>query len=177
MITGNDIVGGSIWSFGAERLTIRGNQVHGLRWGPSLDIVGGSDHEITDNDLFDDMQPMRLTGVSRATVADNRGRGRWWGIHLRGCTKVVVRANTVEHTARAVCVEGGRDNRVEGNRAFRCDTGVLVEQGAVGTVISGNELERCRVGLLLWEQEGSTLTGNVITGSRHHDVVTRDDQP
>lgn len=173
VIEGNEIAGGNVWSFGADRLTLRSNRVHGLRWGPSLDVIGGFGHVIEDNDLFDDLLPIRLTGVTGATVRANRCRGRWWGILVRQSSAVTVADNEISRTARAVCIEGGRDHVVSGNRAFRCDTGVLVEQGASNTLVEGNTLERCRVGLLRWDEEATVLRDNTITGSRDHDIVTK----
>ena len=177
VLEGNEIAGGNVWSFGADQLTVRANRVHGLRWGPSLDVIGGSGHVIEDNDLFDDLLPIRLTGVTGGVVRANRCRGRWWGILVRHSSGVTVADNEITRTARAVCIEGGRDQAVTGNRAFRCDTGVLVEQGATHTVVEVNVLERCRVGILLWDEDATILRDNAITASRDHDVITKSGVP
>ncbi len=69
-------------------------------------------------------------------------------------------------------VNKGSDNRVVANVAERCDTGVLVEQGAVGTEITANRLDRCRVAVLLWNSPDTDQTANTVTGSRDHDLVS-----
>ena len=52
---------------------------------------------------------------------------------------------------RAQCIEGGARNTVTGNRARRCDSSVLVEQGAVDTLVQDNVAADCRVDTLVWE--------------------------
>jgi hypothetical protein len=52
---------------------------------------------------------------------------------------------------RAQCVEGGFGNTVADNLAHRCDSSVLVEQGARDTEIRNNRAEGCRIDTLVWE--------------------------
>jgi hypothetical protein len=52
---------------------------------------------------------------------------------------------------RAQCVEGGSENTVAGNRARRCDSSVLVEQGAADTELRDNRADDCRIDTLVWE--------------------------
>jgi parallel beta-helix repeat protein len=151
VIEGNEIAGGNLWAFGCEEATIRGNRQHGLRWGVGLDLVGGAGHVVEGNDVSDDLCAVRLTGASASRVAANRVRTRWWGIHLRQSTGCTSTGNRVERTMRAQCVEGGSDNTVTGNTAVRCDSSVLVEQGAQGTTIADNVADDCRLDTLVWE--------------------------
>jgi alpha-L-fucosidase len=151
VIENNEITGGNLWAFGCNEITIRGNRQHGLRWGVGLDVIGGEGHVIEDNDVSDDLCGIRLTGASAGRVSGNRLRTRWWGIHLRSCTDCVSRDNEVDRTMRAQCVEGGAQNTVAGNVARRCDSSVLVEQGARDTVLADNRAEDCRLDTLVWE--------------------------
>ena len=52
---------------------------------------------------------------------------------------------------RAQCVEGGFGNTVAENVAHRCDSSVLVEQGARDTVVRDNRADDCRIDTLVWE--------------------------
>ncbi len=150
-IVGNEIEGGNLWAFGCNEITIRANRQQGLRWGVGLDLIGGSGHVIEDNDVSDDLCGIRLTGASSSRVAANRLQTRWWGVHLRGCTDCESTDNQVERTMRAQCVEGGSQNTVAGNRAHRCDSSVLVEQGAADTELRDNTADDCRIDTLVWE--------------------------
>ena len=151
-IVGNEIDGGNLWAFGCNEITVRGNRQHGIRWGVGLDLIGGSGHVIEDNDVSDDLCGIRLTGVdANRGWSGNRVRTRWWGVHLRSCTGCESRDNEVERTMRAQCVEGGAGNTVAGNTARRCDSSVLVEQGAQDTIIRDNQADDCRVDTLVWE--------------------------
>ncbi len=150
-VVGNEIVGGNVWAFGCERVELRDNRQRGLRWGVGLDLIGGSGHVVEGNDVSDDLCAIRLTGASDSRVAANRIRTRWWGVNLRGCTACTSADNDVERTMRAQCVEGGVRNAVAGNRAHRCDSSVLVEQGAVDTLVRDNVAADCRIDTLVWE--------------------------
>ena len=152
VIEDNEIDGGNVWAFGCNEVTIRRNRQHGLRWGVGLDLIGGSGHVITDNDVGDDLCGIRLTGASGSRVSGNRVRTRWWGVHLRDLHRVCEhRAMSVDRTMRAQCVEGGSHNTVAENVARRCDSSVLVEQGARDTVLRSNHAEDCRLDTLVWE--------------------------
>ncbi|MCZ7534656.1 MAG: right-handed parallel beta-helix repeat-containing protein [Acidimicrobiia bacterium] len=74
----------------------------------------------------------------------------------------MVRGNEARRTMRGIGVEGGSGTTVEGNTAFRCDTGALIERGATGTRVSGNRFERCRIGVLTWDDEATVVAGNEI---------------
>ena len=72
------------------------------------------------------------------------------GVHA-DCTECASTANVVDRTMRAQCVEGGSNNTVAENVAHRCDSSVLVEQGARDTVLRDNEADDCRLDTLVWE--------------------------
>jgi alpha-L-fucosidase len=150
-IVGNEIDGGNLWAFGCTEITIRSNRQHGLRWGVGLDLIGGTGHVIEDNDVGDDLCGIRLTGATDSRVSGNRLRTRWWGVHLRSSTGCESSDNQVSRTMRAQCVEGGAENTIASNTARRCDSSVLVEQGARDTVLRDNRADDCRVDTLMWE--------------------------
>jgi hypothetical protein len=70
---------------------------------------------------------------------------------LRDSTSCESRGNEVTRTMRAQCVEGGFGNTVVGNVAHRCDSSVLVEQGARDTEVRDNRADDCRIDTLVWE--------------------------
>jgi parallel beta-helix repeat protein len=150
-IIGNEIDGGNLWAFGCNEIVVRSNRQHGIRWGVGLDLIGGSGHVVEDNDVSDDLCGIRLTGATDSSVTANRLRTRWWGVHLRGCASCESRANHVDRTMRAQCVEAGAQNTIAGNTARRCDSSVLVELGARDTVVKDNHADDCRVDTLVWE--------------------------
>lgn len=171
----NDVARGNLWLLGATACVVTRNRQRGLRWGTGIDVSGGADHVIEGNRVGDDLCGIRLHRTATSRVETNHVGARWWGVQLRHASGTLVLANRVERTMRATCVEGGDDTLVEANTAWRCDSGVLVEQGATRTTIGGNTFERCRVGILVWGASGTELVGNVITASRDHDLVTRPD--
>ncbi|MGZ6974881.1 MAG: alpha-L-fucosidase [Acidimicrobiia bacterium] len=150
-IIGNEIDGGNLWAFGCDAITVRSNRQHGLRWGVGLDLIGGADHVVEDNDVSDDLCGIRLTGCTGSRVSANRLRTRWWGVHLRSSSECSSRDNQVDRTMRAQCVEGGTHNTIAGNLARRCDSSVLVEQDATNTVLGDNRADDCRIDTLVWE--------------------------
>jgi nitrous oxidase accessory protein NosD len=72
---------------------------------------------------------------------------------------------------RAFTVSGGTGNELAANVADGTDTGVLVEDGAAATVVTGNHLTGCRVAVLTWDDRGSVVDGNLVTGTREHERV------
>jgi alpha-L-fucosidase len=150
-ILDNEIRGGNLWAFGCQDVTVRGNRQSGIRWGTGIDVIGGTGHVVEGNDLADDLCAVRLTGVTHSRVIGNRVRTRWWGIHLRDSTSCESRGNEVTRTMRAQCVEGGFGNTVAENVAHRCDSSVLVEQGARDTEVRNNLADDCRIDTLVWE--------------------------
>ena len=73
---------------------------------------------------------------------------------------------------RAVSVEGGSGNRIEKHLAEHCDSGAVVEGGAVGTVIADSWLHDCRIGVFTWGTEVE-LENTAIGEVREHEIVTQ----
>jgi nitrous oxidase accessory protein NosD len=170
-IEGNVVAGGNIVLDGTSGATVTGNFQHGLRWGVGIEVVGGTDATVEQNECHDDLCAIRVAGSAGGRVEHNRIETRWFAVHVRDATGVTVRRNRIARTMRAVSIEGGRDHLVELNTVERCDTGVLLERGATATRVSENWLHGCRVGILAWDDQGSILTGNAISEPREHAVV------
>jgi nitrous oxidase accessory protein NosD len=170
-VEANVVSGGNIALDGVTDAVVSGNYQHGLRWGVGIEVTGGRDVIVEQNECHDDLCAIRVTGSAGGIVERNRIVTRWFGVHVRDATGVTVRRNQIARTMRAVSVEGGRDHLVESNLAERCDTGVLLERDATGTRMLENWLHGCRVGILAWDDVGSILTGNAISEPREHAVV------
>lgn len=170
-IEGNVVAGGNVVLDGTTDATVTGNYQHGLRWGVGIEIIGGADATVEQNECHDDLCAIRIAGSTGGCVAQNRIKTRWFAIHVRDATGVTVRRNRVARTMRAVSIEGGRDHVVELNTVERCDTGVVLERDATATRVSENWLHGCRVGILAWDDRGSVLSGNAISEPRQHAVV------
>ncbi len=172
VVARNVIAGGKVWCAGANRVTIRGNYQHGLRWGAGIECSGGVGHVIADNELRDDLCAIRCTDTTNARIERNRYETRWFGIHVvNACATEIVR-NQAHRTMRAVNVEGGRDNRVDRQLAESCDTGVVVEGGAETTRVEHSWLHDCRVGVLVWGASGVALDDLAVSEPRDHAIVT-----
>ena len=136
-------------------------------------IGGGADHVVRDNECRDDLCAIRLANTDRARVDQNRVETRWWGIHLLDARESVVRSNQAWHTMRAIDVEGSgaRGNVIERQLAEHCDTGAVIERGAIGTRIIDSWFHDCRVGLLVWEAGAVDVSASAISAPRDHAVV------
>ncbi len=167
----NEVRRGNIASLGGERVRFTGNRQSGLRWGAGVDIADGQGHRVDANVIDGDLCGVRIRRATDVRVTGNLCTTRWWGIEIDGVVDGEVTGNRIVRAMRAVNVNKGAGNRVVANVAQRCDTGVLVEQGAEGTEISANRLDRCRVAVLLWSSPTTEQRDNSITGSRHHDLV------
>ena len=170
-IEANIVAGGNVALDGVSSTLVAANFQHGLRWGVGIEVVGGNDVTVEQNECHDDLCAIRVAGSVGARVERNRIETRWFGVHLRDATVATVRRNRIARTMRAVSVEGGRDNVVEYNLVERCDTGVLLEGGAAATDVRENWLHGCRVGILAWDDGGARLSGNAVSESREHAVV------
>jgi nitrous oxidase accessory protein NosD len=170
-IDANVVAGGNIALDGASDSVVSANYQHGLRWGVGIEVTGGERVTVEHNECHDDLCAIRIANASGARVERNRIRTRWFAVHVRDSVGAIVRRNQIARTMRAVSIEGGSDHLVEHNLAERCDTGVLLERGAMATHVSENWLHGCRVGILAWEAVGSHLTGNAISEPRHHAIV------
>jgi nitrous oxidase accessory protein NosD len=168
----NDVQRGNIASLGGEAVRVTGNRQSGLRWGAGIDINDGSGHRVDANVLDGDLCGIRIRRAEDVRVSGNQCTTRWWGIQLDDVREGEVSGNRVLRAMRAVNVGRGADNRIAANVAERCDSGVLVEQGAASTEVTANRLDRCRVAILLWNSPDTEMSANTITGSRHHDLIT-----
>jgi len=171
-IAWNDVRRGNIASLGGQAVRITGNRQSGLRWGAGVDLNDGEGHRIDANTISGDLCGVRIRRATDVRVTGNHCTTRWWGIELDGVHEGEVSGNRVVRAMRAVNVNKGADNRVVANVAERCDTGVLVEQGAEATELTANRLDRCRVAVLLWDSPDTEQSANTVTGSRDHDLVT-----
>lgn len=145
---------------GATRVTVSRCRLTGMRWDVGVDAVGGFGHLVESCELLHHLCAVRLTDTLDATVRGNHIEARWWGVHLVGADATHVRGNSVVRTMRAVDVDGGTGAEVSGNAVSDGDSGCVVERGAVGTTISGNRWERCRIGLLAWDAGAITHADN-----------------
>jgi alpha-L-fucosidase len=171
-IAWNDVQRGNIASLGGQAVRITGNRQSGLRWGAGIDINDGSGHRIDANNVDGDLCGIRVRRATDVRIAGNHCATRWWGIELTSVDDGEVSGNRIVRSMRAVNVNKGSNNRVVANVAERCDTGVLVEQGAEATELTANRRDRCRVAVLLWNSADTEQSANTVTGSRDHDLVT-----
>ncbi len=174
IVRGNDativsLIGIGILSTG-ERLTVERCALKGMRWDVGIDITAGTGHRIIRNEIVEHLCGVRLTDASASVVSDNRIEGRWWAVHLARCDHVEVADNTIHHTMRAVDVDGGNGSVVTGNWVADGDSGALVAFGATDTAVIDNHVERCRIGLLLWDAPTTRVGPNTFV-DLHEDVA------
>lgn len=163
----NTVAGGAIRSSAAERVTVTGNRVLEAAdhptgappTGTGISISGGTEHRVDANTVSGVDTGIRLTGTRDATVSSNAARAERWAIHLVDCNGGDVSGNQCRG-GRGVTLTGGEENHVMVNVADGTGTGLLLERGAGGTVASGNQFLRCRVGILSWSHHASALDGN-----------------
>jgi alpha-L-fucosidase len=170
-ITGNVIASGKVWLMGTNACEVHANFQHGLRWGVGIEVQGGDAHIISENELRDDLCAIKCVGTTGARVERNHYETRWVGIHLLDATDSTLYRNRAAHTMRAVNVEGGRANRVEKQLAERCDSGVMIEGAAAGTVVTECWLHDCRVGVMVWGAGDAELANVAVSAARDHAVV------
>jgi parallel beta-helix repeat protein len=144
-------------------VTVRGNFQSGLRWGVGIEIDGGANHVVTENECYDSMCAVRLASTTNCEVSRNRYETRWFGIHLLNTERTKLYRNRAEHTMRAVGIEGGNDVVVEKQHAERCDSGVIVERGATNVRIHDSWFHDCRLGVLCWEAEDAAVTDTALS--------------
>jgi alpha-L-fucosidase len=171
-VVANDVIaGGKVWCMGADRVTVRGNYQYGLRWGAGIEVNGGDGHLIEYNECRDDLCAIRCTSTAHVDIKGNRYETRWFGIYLLDARDTCASRNQAWHTMRAVDIEGGRDNRIDTQLAERCDSGVVVEGGADGTLVTDSWLHDCRLGLLVWGAARCDVRNVAITAPRDHAIV------
>ena len=172
LIAGNVIAGGKVWLMGTTGCEVRANYQHGLRWGAGIEVQGGAGHTIAENECRDDLCAIKCVETSGARVERNRYETRWFGIHLLGASASTLYRNRAFRTMRAVTIEGGIDNRVEKQLAEHCDSGVVAEGAAAGTIVGDSWFHDCRVGIYVWGAGDIALHGNAISAAREHAVVS-----
>jgi len=156
-----------------ERLTVERCALKGMRWDVGIEVSGGSGHRVSRNEAIAHLCSIRLTDVSASIVAENRCEGRWWGAHLIRCDHVEVVDNTMQHSMRAVDVDGGNGSIITGNWAADGDSGALVEFGATDTSVIDNHVERCRIGVLVWDAPATRVGPNTYVDLHEAEAVVR----
>jgi alpha-L-fucosidase len=141
-------------SSGSDRLTVSRCQLSGMGWDIGINIVGGGEHEIDSCEMHDHLCAIRVADTTGTIIRGNNISARWWGIHLQLTERAHVYGNHIDHTMRAVDVDGGTQALIDGNAVADGDSGCIVEWGASGSQVSGNCWERCRIGLLAWDTTG-----------------------
>ena len=139
---------------GSNRLTISRCQFTGTQWDIGIHITGGEEHEIDSCEIHDHLCAIRVVDTTGTLIRGNNISARWWGVHLHGTERAHVYGNHIDHTMRAVDVDGGTEALIDGNAVADGDSGCIVQWGASGCQVSGNCWERCRIGLLAWEATG-----------------------
>ena len=122
----------------------------------------------------DDLCAIKCVATTGARIERNHYETRWVGIHLLDATGSALYRNRAAHTMRAVNVEGGGANRVEKQLAQHCDSGVMIEGAAAGTVVTECWLHDCRVGVMVWGAVGESeveLANVAVSEPRDHAVV------
>lgn len=156
------VIGLGVVADEVDRLTVERCAFKGMRWDIGVEVTGGSGHRIVRNEVIAHLCSVRLTDVSASVIAENRFEGRWWAAHLVRCDHVEVVDNTMQHTMRAVDVDGGNGSIITGNWAADGDSGALVEFGATDTSVIDNHIERCRIGVLVWDAPTTRVGPNTF---------------
>jgi alpha-L-fucosidase len=175
VVTGNRVTDGSITLRTCAQGQVIGNEVvRAPSWDGSdvaIEIARGADHRVEGNHVDGPTHGIRLRAASQSIVGSNDIRARAIGIHVEHAGAVAAEGNRIEGTTRAVCVTGGSDVAIVQNHVERCDSGVMVHGDATGTVIQGNELHDCRVGIFLWGHQRTQLLANTVASTREVDVI------
>ena len=161
-VTVRSVIAGSVTVHGErvtiERCTLRGDVSDEV----GVLVDGGAGHRVTRNEIVDHRCAIRCTDVSASTVTENRIEAQWWAVHLIRCDHVEVADNQVQHTMRAVDVDGGSGSVVTGNWVADGDSGAVVEFGATDTAVIDNHVERCRIGVLVWDAPSTVVGPNTF---------------
>jgi alpha-L-fucosidase len=175
MIHGDDASVQSVIGAGvvgtAERTTVTQCAFKGMRWDVGVHLTGGSGHTVTRNEIVDHLCAIRLTGATAGLVAENRIEGRWWGIEAEQCDHLEIVDNKVQHTMRAIDVRGGNGSVVTGNWVADGDSGALVQFGATDTSVIDNHVERCRIGILVWDAPSTLIGPNTFVDLHEEDAI------
>jgi alpha-L-fucosidase len=171
VVSGNVIAGGKVGLMSTNACEVRANFQHGLRWGAGIEIIGGADHIVAENECRDDLCAIKCVETDAVRIERNIYETRWVGIHLLNARDTTCYRNQAWRTMRAVNVEGGHGNRVEKQLAEHCDSGFLAEGGA-DAVLADSWFHDCRVGIILWGAGDVQLAGNALSECRDHEIVT-----
>lgn len=155
----------------AERTTVERCILKGARWDLGIALTGGSGHRIHRNEVVEHLGSVRLDDVSASVVSENRFEGRWWAVQLRQCDHVEVIANNIQHTMRAVDVSGGSGSIITANRVADGDSGALIQSGATETAVIDNHVERCRIGVLVWDAPTTRVGSNTFVDLHEEESV------
>ncbi len=142
-----------------DRVQLTRSTFRGMQWDCAIDISGGYGHLIDSCDVADVLVAVRLRSTVDTVVRGNRVVARWWGVQLLDTEASHVTGNAIEHTMRAVDVDGGTQAEVVGNAVSDGDSGCVVQRGASDCSVAGNRWEGCRTGLVVQD----------AVGLRHHD--------
>ena len=164
------LTAGSIRSSGGERITVTGNRIEGPAPAVGVVIEGGADHRVDANTITGLERAIALVDTVEANVSANAAFATREAIRLDRTENTIVTGNQCRG-GRAVTVAAGHGDEITANIADRTDTGLLLIDGAVGTMARGNRYVGCRVGILAWSHEASELDGNHFDASRDHDIV------
>ena len=181
VISANDAVVQSMSGLGvvgsAERITIERCTLKGMRWDTGIELFGGSGHSIAHNEVVDHLCNVRLRDCSASVVSENRLEGRWWAVHLANCDHVAVIENNIQHSMRAIDVESGNGSIITGNWVADGDSGTLVEMGATDTSVIDNHIERCRIGVLVWDAPTTRVGPNTFVDLHEQEPVILGPEP
>ncbi|MEO6123923.1 MAG: alpha-L-fucosidase [Ilumatobacteraceae bacterium] len=164
-VIGTGVVGSS------ERTTIERCSFRGDLTNVGIDLSSGSGHRIHRNEIIEHLAAIRLTDVSASSVSENRVESRWWAVHVVRCDHIEVVDNTIQHTMRAVDVEGGNGSVVTGNWVADGDSGAVIGFGASDTSVIDNHIERCRTGIIVWDAPTSIIGPNTFVDLHEEDPV------
>ena len=147
---------------GGERAAVERCSLKGSFDDVGIETDGGFGHRIVGNELVDHLCSIRMHDASASRVAENRCAARWWAIHLVQCDHIEVLDNSIRNTMRAVDVDGGNGTVVSANWVADGDSGAVVEFGATDTSIVDNHIERCRIGVLVWDAPTTRIASNTF---------------
>ncbi len=144
----------------------------GDRRSTAIEIVGGQRHEIDTCTIAEVSTAIEIIDAEDVTIRGCTIRDVTAGVRLLGTERAHACASRIERASRSFDVVGGLSTLIDGNVVVDADSGVVVRDGAVGGVVSGNYWERCRVGALVWNAEDVKVTDNVIEslGEPDHDI-------
>ncbi|MCU1395069.1 MAG: putative glycosidase [Ilumatobacteraceae bacterium] len=141
-----------------ERSTLKSDGSHDI----GISVVGGAGHRIVRNEIVDHRCAIRFVDVSASSITENRIEANWWAVHLLRCDHVEVADNQMQHTMRAVDVNGGNGSVVTGNWVADGDSGAVIQFGATDTSVMDNHVERCRIGVLVWDAPATSIGPNTF---------------